>query len=105
MKTLKKGDIIVAVVLILVSVFCLILFMRKSAETVEIKENNKTVYVGKLNESKEIKLSHNTVVIKDNKAYMKCSDCKNQICVKTGKISKSGETVICLPNRVIIEIK
>jgi hypothetical protein len=35
---------------------------------------------------------------------MDYSDCKNQVCVNTGKISKAGETIVCLPNYVIVEI-
>lgn len=105
MKTLKKGDIILITILLFISIIGLIAFFNKSAQTVIVKSDNKTVYSGKLNVDKEIKLTHNTVVVKNNKAFMKCSDCKNQICVKTGKITKSGETVICLPNKVIIEIK
>ena len=46
----------------------------------------------------------NVVVIKDNTVHMDYSDCKNQVCVNTGKISKPGETIVCLPNYVIVEI-
>ena len=46
----------------------------------------------------------NVVVIKDNTVHMDYSDCKNQVCVNTGKISKAGETIVCLPNYVIVEI-
>ena len=46
----------------------------------------------------------NVVVIKDNTVHMDYSDCKNQVCVNTGKISKPGETIVCLPSYVIVEI-
>ena len=46
----------------------------------------------------------NVVVIKGNTVHMDYSDCKNQVCVNTGKISKPGETIVCLPNYVIVEI-
>jgi hypothetical protein len=46
----------------------------------------------------------NVVVIKDNTVHMDYSDCKNQVCVNTGKISKPGETIVCLPKYVIVEI-
>ena len=46
----------------------------------------------------------NVVVIKDNTVHMDYSNCKNQVCVNTGKISKPGETIVCLPNYVIVEI-
>ena len=47
----------------------------------------------------------NIIVIKDGKASMKYSDCKNQICVHHAAISSTSDTVVCLPNKVTIEIE
>lgn len=33
------------------------------------------------------------------------SDCGDKTCMRTGKISKRGEAIICVPNKVIVEIK
>lgn len=33
------------------------------------------------------------------------SACPDKLCVRTGWISRPGESIICLPNRVVIEIK
>lgn len=44
------------------------------------------------------------LVISDGKADMESADCPNQICVHHGAISHTGETIVCLPNRVVIEI-
>ncbi|MBI4712834.1 MAG: NusG domain II-containing protein [Planctomycetes bacterium] len=33
------------------------------------------------------------------------SDCPAQVCVHTGWIKNIGETIICLPNKVLLEIK
>ena len=46
----------------------------------------------------------NTLVIKDGEAYMTYASCPDELCVKTGKKSKSGQTIVCLPNRVMVEI-
>ena len=35
---------------------------------------------------------------------MSFSDCKGQDCVHQGSIAKSGETIICLPNKIVVEI-
>ncbi|MBI4652175.1 NusG domain II-containing protein [Candidatus Desantisbacteria bacterium] len=32
------------------------------------------------------------------------SACPNHICIKAGWISKAGETLICLPNKIIVKI-
>jgi len=44
------------------------------------------------------------MVIDGTKVYMESADCPNQICVHHSSISHKGETIICLPNRVVIEI-
>jgi hypothetical protein len=33
------------------------------------------------------------------------SPCPHKICVESGSINRSGETLVCLPNRVVIRIK
>lgn len=32
------------------------------------------------------------------------ADCPDQVCVHTAAISKDGMTIVCLPNRVVLEI-
>ena len=47
----------------------------------------------------------NTLVIKDEMADMIFADCPDQICVKHAPISNVGETIICLPNKVVVTIE
>ena len=47
---------------------------------------------------------HNTVSIKDGSVSMISSDCPGQDCVHQHSVSVSGETIVCLPNRVVLEI-
>ena len=47
---------------------------------------------------------HNDITIKDGQVSMTFSDCRNQICVESGAISQTKDTIACLPNKVIIEI-
>ena len=35
---------------------------------------------------------------------MEDADCPDKVCVKTGKIKKPGQTIVCLPHRTVIEI-
>ncbi len=46
----------------------------------------------------------NTIVIKDGNADMVYADCPDQTCVKTRPISAQRETIVCLPNRVVVEV-
>ena len=58
-----------------------------------------------LSEDKKVELAGNTIEIKNGKADITAATCKNQICVKHKKIEKKGESIVCLPNKVIVEIK
>ncbi len=49
-------------------------------------------------------MGSNVIAIKDGCVYMKEADCKNKICVNTGKINSPGQSIVCLPNRIIVEI-
>jgi hypothetical protein len=46
----------------------------------------------------------NVLVIKDGKAYMSHADCPDKVCVNSGRISYTGEKIICLPNKVFITV-
>lgn len=46
----------------------------------------------------------NTLVIKDGEVFMQSACCENRTCVKQGAITKVGESIICLPNRVTVTL-
>lgn len=46
----------------------------------------------------------NILVIEDGKAYIKEADCPDKLCIKQGKIQKVGQSLICLPNKVVVEV-
>lgn len=46
----------------------------------------------------------NHMIIKDGAAQITQADCPDKICVETGSISFSGQSIVCLPNKVIVEI-
>ena len=47
----------------------------------------------------------NTLVIKNGYADMAEADCPKKICVNTSPICNSGETIICLPHRVVVAVE
>ncbi|MCH5272880.1 MAG: NusG domain II-containing protein [Lachnospiraceae bacterium] len=49
-------------------------------------------------------LGHNRLVVKDGMVWMEDAVCPDKYCIKQGKISKTGQQIICLPNGIIIEI-
>ncbi len=49
--------------------------------------------------------SYNTVVIRDGSVYVSEAGCPDKICVEHRPISKSGETVVCLPLKLVVEVE
>ena len=47
----------------------------------------------------------NTLVIHEGTADMLFADCPDQVCVKHTPISNANETIICLPNQVVVTIE
>ncbi len=47
----------------------------------------------------------NTVEISGGRARMSSADCADGYCVRQGWIQYDGETIICLPHRVVIELE
>ena len=46
----------------------------------------------------------NTVTIRDGRATMSEASCPDQLCVKQGAISGQSQSIVCLPNRVIVTV-
>ena len=48
---------------------------------------------------------YNVVVISGGTVSVTEASCKNQVCVKHGVISRPGESIVCLPNRMVVRIE
>ena len=46
----------------------------------------------------------NILVIRGGEAYMEYADCPDGLCKGQGHISRGGERIVCLPNRVEVSI-
>lgn len=49
--------------------------------------------------------SYNVLEIKDGEAEITEASCPDGICVKHRPISRKGQSIVCLPNKVIVEIE
>lgn len=47
----------------------------------------------------------NTLVIENGKADMISADCPDKLCVNQHAISSNSETIVCLPNKVVVEVE
>ena len=107
------ADIILVSSLLAVSLSVLI-FMTLTRETgavARVSVNGVTVaeYPLSINGKYTLNGGTNVLVIEDGYAYLVYSDCPDKTCVMGNgihgnKISYNGERIVCLPNKVMIEI-
>ena len=109
---LKKNDfyLFLAVVFAALS---LLFWQRYVASTegtvVVISRNGETIGSYPLDVEERIVLTgergaSNVLEIRGGEAYMEEADCPDRLCVKQGAIGKSGESIICLPHKLAVQI-
>ncbi len=99
---------ILALVLVAAAI---LLFTSKDGDTVTVTVNGELYASFPLNKntekviiSGEDKSGRNTLVIENGKAYVKDASCPDGICSAHKPVSMDGETIICLPNKVVITV-
>ena len=107
-KKLLSDVILIGTLLIIsLSVFLVFYLNRTEGSTVVVSVDGNQVaeYPMSVNATYYLNNGTNVLVIEDNTAYIKEANCPGfQDCVQEGKIRFVGERIICLPNRLEVEI-
>lgn len=115
MKLIKKGDKIIAFLILLFAcllylLFNLIIFDGKP-QTAEVYVDGKFYASYRLNNIKNTKLvrietefGSNTLELSGNGVRVTDASCKDKVDVRAGKISKSNQMIICVPNRFSVHL-
>ena len=106
----RKNDLLLILILALgLALAALGLFLfRKTGDTVTVLIDGTVQGEYRLDEDREIEIrvpdGYNILVIENGSAYIRNASCPDGICVAHRPISHSGESIICLPNKVVIEV-
>lgn len=110
-KKLCSDIILIAVILIIgLSVLLFMYLTREEGSTVAVYVDAECVAEYPLSVDGVYYLNNgtNTLVIENGEAYMRDATCPDKFskngCVNTGKISYVGQKIVCLPNKIIVEI-
>jgi hypothetical protein len=61
------------------------------------------------NEIREVTVNlgenHVHIKIEQGLVWVEDSSCPDKVCIRTGKISKPGQSIVCLPNKTVITIE
>ena len=47
---------------------------------------------------------HNVIVLAGKTARVESADCHDQVCLRTGTLTRAGQVAVCLPNRVVLKL-
>ena len=82
---------------------------QNGADTVFVIQDGKQVGAYPLEEDKIVIVTwgedeYNLLMISDGTAFISDADCPDKLCVKQNPISGNGESIICLPHKLVIRI-
>ncbi len=106
----KKRDIFLIAAMLLAGVIILLFAFigGQGGSSVIVRVNGEKKAVYPLGEDRRVELGgsggKNILVIEDGSARIEDADCPDKLCVKQGRISLKGQSVICLPHKLVIEI-
>ena len=108
----RRNDIvfILALVIICASVGLSFFFFRETGDSVTVTVDGTTYGTYALSNDVTVEIKNadgvvtNILIIKDGKAHVEYASCPDGICVAHKPISREGESIVCLPNRVVITV-
>ena len=85
-----------------------LLLTQQPGTVVEVRVSCQTVEAFSLLDNEEYEIQgvggHNLLVIENGEAWIEDADCPDALCRGMGKISMAGQSVVCLPHEVVVEI-
>ncbi len=108
--TTKKRDIVLAAVLLILGItgVLIVKYGLKSGNTADVYIDDKLVQTIDLSVDDEYTFQtdkgSNTVEVRNGAVSMKSADCPDKVCVRMGTKNRNGETITCLPHKLVIEV-
>ena len=108
-KPAKRSDILLILILFMLALVLILprFFSREEPLTATIYVNGETVHqldLSKIDTAYEIAVNNTVIAVDKNAIYFKSSDCRDKLCVNTGRLTKANSVAACLPNRVLISL-
>lgn len=111
LSVLTPGDLIVMGVIFAVSSvgLYLVTFRGHTGGTCVVEVEGKKVYELPLSEERDLAVSgplgETVIKVEDGSVWVVDSPCPLKLCVKTGRIARTNEMIVCLPNKVVVTIE
>ncbi len=112
MDKLRK-DLMLLFGILLAAFFCWLaasLSGRRTPAVVRIFQDGREISVYPVSEDVTMtipygEVNYNVMLINNGQVSVRDADCPDKLCVKQKAISKNGESIICLPHKLVIQIE
>ena len=106
-----RNDVIFIAALLLI--VCLLsagyLLLRREGDRVEVTVDGEVFGVYSLSEDRRVEITvgnnRNVLIIENGEAYVTDASCPDGICAGHRPINKTGESIVCLPHKVVVTVK
>jgi len=114
---LKKGDFILIILIVAVSVSMMAGFalsktryrdMKKVAVIIQNNNVIKKIDLDSVNEPERLIIEgdyREVILIEKGRIRFEEANCPDRLCVKTGWLNEAGDIAVCIPNGIIIKIE
>ena len=85
--------------------FAVWFFPREEGASATVSVDGRVVAVLPLTQDTVFALSDGTeVTVRQGEVWVSRATCKDELCQGMGRVSKEGQTILCLPNRISVVI-
>lgn len=110
LKTHRNDAILIAALTLLGGALAVFLYAtRQDGGYASVQVDGETVMELPLSEDARVVLGEgghtNTLVIRNGTAQVVEADCPDQICVNHGAIRYAGESIVCLPHKLVVSVE
>lgn len=110
LKTHRNDVLLIAALLVLAGALALFLRLgRRDGGYVSVSVGGEIVAELPLDEDASLPIEteggRNLLVIEDGAARIESADCPDLLCVKMGSVRWAGESIVCLPHRVVVTVE
>ena len=110
MKKYKADIVLIAILVVVAFISYIVIYnlISKQGNVVEVYSDSKLIKKVPLDTDTEfeVKIDNHINVVRVEKGFVSMldADCPDKLCEKQGKIHNNGETIICLPNKIVIKV-
>lgn len=106
----KHGAALIIFTVIVIAALTAYKYTRaKASLTAVVTSDGVTVLslsLDEVTEKREFTLDNGMVIAAENgEIWVESAPCKDKICMRTGKLNRSGESAVCVPLKTVVSVK